>query len=201
LNWVKDQVTLLRAVRLVLDRLPGFELDVIGDGPAREEVVALRKELGLEGKVHLRGSRDDVADWLANADMFVLSSVSEGICLTLLEAMAAGLPIVATDVGGNREIVEEGGTGRLVPAADPEAMAKAIVAMCENAELAREMGRRGRERVERHFDVRTMVARYEAMYAELLGRAVTDGPAIESRGEFSPRKGAGTQQDLVQTTT
>jgi sugar transferase (PEP-CTERM/EpsH1 system associated) len=176
LNWVKDQATLLRAVRLVVDKLPGFELDVIGDGPARQEIVALQKELALEECVRFHGAREDVADWLARADLFVLSSVSEGICLTLLEAMAAGLPIVATDVGGNREVVDNGNTGTLVPPSDPDAMAKAILTMCTSAPVAREMGRRGRERVESHFDVRMMVARYETMYRELLDRALSTRP-------------------------
>jgi glycosyltransferase involved in cell wall biosynthesis len=155
---------------LVADRLPEFQLDLIGDGPARAQVVGLLNELRLEKIVHLRGTRDDVPAWLAEADMFLLSSVSEGICLTVLEAMAAGLPVIATDVGGNREIVDDGKTGRLVPARNPEAMATAIIAMCENTLLSREMGRLGHELVLSRFNVRTMVAQYETMYHELLGR-------------------------------
>jgi sugar transferase (PEP-CTERM/EpsH1 system associated) len=189
LNRVKDQATLLRAVRIVVDHLPGFELDVIGDGPAREEVAALRAELGLQKQVHLHGARNDVANWLQKSDLFLLSSVSEGICLTLLEAMAAGLPIVATDVGGNREIVEEGKTGSLVPPQDPQAMAAAIVEMCRNVDSAREMGRRGRERVESRFAVKSMVARYETLYRELLVRCVA-APSLKTddAGGLRPKR-------------
>jgi glycosyltransferase involved in cell wall biosynthesis len=133
--------------------------------------------------------------------MFVLSSVSEGICLTLLEAMAAGLPVVATDVGGNREIVDDGRTGRLVPARDPEALAKMILAMCENTALARDMGKRGRERVENLFDVRTMVARYEAMYRELLGRAVSGGSPSRGCGVEPIHNPAVEPKELASTTT
>jgi sugar transferase (PEP-CTERM/EpsH1 system associated) len=168
LNWVKDQATLLRAVRLVIDRLPQFELDIIGDGPAHTEVIALHKELGLQGKVRLHGTREDVADWLAKADMFVLSSVSEGISLTLLEAMASGLPIVATDVGGNSEVVQHGRTGLLVPSREPQALADAILQMCSNAKASREMGMRGREDVEQRFSVESMVSGYEQLYCQLL---------------------------------
>jgi glycosyltransferase involved in cell wall biosynthesis len=201
LNWVKDQATLLRAARRVADKLPEFKLDIIGDGPAREDLATLHRELGLQQNVRLHGARDDVPDWLPKADMFVLSSVSEGICLTLLEAMAAGLPVVATDVGGNREIVAVGRTGRLVPARDPEGLAKAILAMCENTSLAREMGRRGRERVENHFDVRTMVARYEAMYRELLGRTASTVPKPEVHNKHYKCNGASEPEKLARTTT
>ncbi len=116
--------------------------------------------------------RDDVPDWLSRADLFVLSSVSEGICLTLLEAMAAGLPVVATDVGGNREVVEHGRTGWLVPPRDPDALADAILDCCRQSEASREMGRLGRSRVEQKFSLHSMVARYEALYCELLERGM-----------------------------
>jgi glycosyltransferase involved in cell wall biosynthesis len=133
--------------------------------------------------------------------MFVLSSVSEGICLTLLEAMAAGLPVVATDVGGNREIVVDGRTGRLVPARDPEALAKTILAMCENTVLARDMGQRGRERVVNLFDVRTMVARYEAIYRELLCRAASGDAPSRGCGVEPIHNPADEPKALASTTT
>ncbi len=101
---------------------------------------------------------------LGRAGLLVLSSLSEGVSLTLLEGMARGLPVVATRVGGNPEVVEEGVTGLLVPPRDPPALANAMLRLWSDADLARRLGAAGRRRVEEHFDVRQMVARYEAMY-------------------------------------
>jgi sugar transferase (PEP-CTERM/EpsH1 system associated) len=168
LHPVKDQATLLRATRRVVDAEPGFRLDVVGDGPAGKDVQALADELGLSGHVRFLGFRDDVADLLAEADFFVLSSVTEGISLTLLEAMATGLPVVATDVGGNREVVAHGRTGLLVPARSPEPLAEAILRLVRNPETTRQMGAAARRRVEQEFDLRRVVARYEQLYLALL---------------------------------
>jgi len=109
-----------------------------------------------------------VAGCLAACDLFVLSSETEGLSLTLLEAMAAGLPIVATAVGGNREVVVEGETGLLVPAKSPQALAHAIrCLLCDPARLLR-MGRAARAQVEKEFDMRQVVVKYETLYRELL---------------------------------
>src|SRR5207302_5425406 len=106
LDPVKDHVTLLKAVRLIVDAEPDFRLDVVGDGPSRSELTVLASELGLTDHVRFLGERSDVPQILSEAGLFMLSSLSEGISLTILEAMAAGLPVVATDVGGTSEIVE-----------------------------------------------------------------------------------------------
>jgi glycosyltransferase involved in cell wall biosynthesis len=100
----------------------------------------------------------------------MLSSLSEGISLTLLEAMAASLPVIATDVGGNREVVAHGETGFLVPPGSPEAIASATLALIDDPARALAMGRSGRKRVEHIFDLRVMVRRYEDLYLELIGR-------------------------------
>jgi glycosyltransferase involved in cell wall biosynthesis len=92
-------------VRIVVDRVPSFRLTVVGDGPLRDELHALRDRLRLQGSVEFLGERTDVHTLLSDADIFVLSSLKEGLALTLLEAMATGLAVVATDVGGNREVV------------------------------------------------------------------------------------------------
>jgi sugar transferase (PEP-CTERM/EpsH1 system associated) len=173
LNPIKDQATLLRAVRIVVDRLPGFHLDVVGEGPAATKVKQLCGELSLSNHVRFHGMRDDVPKLLRSADLFVLSSLSEGISLTLLEAMASGLPVVATDVGGNREVVQTGTTGCLVPSRDPQALADAIIRLCSNGKEAREMGMRGRQRVEQFFSVDIMVNAYEELYCNLLGSSVS----------------------------
>ena len=143
LNPVKDQITLLRAVRIVVNSLPTFHLDIVGDGPARNELEQLCRELCLSQHVYFHGMRDDVPKLLKPADLFVLSSVSEGISLTLLEAMASGLPVVATNVGGNREVVVNGYTGSLVPSRDPQSLADAILRICSNRKESRRNGKTG----------------------------------------------------------
>jgi glycosyltransferase involved in cell wall biosynthesis len=106
----------------------------------------------------------DVAGLLGRASLFVLPSISEGVSLTLLEAMARGLPVVATRVGGTPEVVVDAETGLLVPPRDPAALANAIVQVASDCERARQLGEAGRRRVERHFDIRRMVADYEGLY-------------------------------------
>ncbi len=170
LSVIKDQPTLLRAVRQVVDAHPGFRLDIVGEGPERPTLERLRGELGLAESVRLLGYRDDVGPLLAEADLFLLTSTSEGLALTLLEAMASGLPVVATDVGGNREVVVHGETGLLVPPRSPTAVAQAVAQLLQDPARAVAMGRAGRRRVEESFDIRTMVARYERLYDELLTR-------------------------------
>jgi sugar transferase (PEP-CTERM/EpsH1 system associated) len=172
LQRIKDQPTLLHAARLVVDAEPGFRLDIVGDGPDRADLTALVEKLGLGGHVRFLGQRDDVANLLAGADLFVLSSVSEGVPMTLLEAMAAGLPAVVTDVGGNREIVVPRETGFVVPPQSPTALADAIVKIMRDPAMAQRMGEASRRRVEADFDVRQVVARYQALYCKLLGRSL-----------------------------
>lgn len=170
LNTVKDQTTLLHAARLVLGHQPAFRLDIVGDGEQREELERLSAELGLGSAVRFHGYQADVQPFLAGVDAFVLSSVSEGIALTLLEAMAAALPVVATDVGGNREVVIPGETGYLVPARDPEALARALITLLSDPARATSFGAAGRARVASEFTLDATVAAYEALYLELLER-------------------------------
>jgi sugar transferase (PEP-CTERM/EpsH1 system associated) len=171
LTPVKDQGTLLRAVRLVCNAEPRFRLDVVGDGPSRGELETLRDELGLEGRVRFLGYREEVATLLRGAGLFLLSSLSEGVSLTLLEAMACSLPIVATDVGGNREVVADGATGLLVPARSPEQFAEAVLSLLRAPGRADEMARAARLKVEREFDLRKMVSDYEDLYLSTLASA------------------------------
>lgn len=170
LQRIKDQPTLLKAVRLVADAEPGFRLDIVGDGPDRAALQALTKELGLTGHVRFLGERADVSALLSSASLFILSSLSEGVPLTLLEAMATGLPAVVTDVGGNREIVVPGETGLLVPPGNPAALAEAIRTLWTDPDQARRLGAAGRRRAEKEFDMRRVAARYESLYRELLDR-------------------------------
>jgi sugar transferase (PEP-CTERM/EpsH1 system associated) len=167
-DLVKDQTTLLRAARLVADRDPAFRLTIVGDGPDGPRLTALADELGLRQHVQFLGFRSDVRSLLGSADLFVLSSLTEGISLTLLEAMAAGLPVVATEVGGNREVVVPGETGLLVPAGSPAALAEAMLTVLQDPDQARRMGGAGRRRVEERFGLPSMIRGYEQLYLSLL---------------------------------
>jgi sugar transferase (PEP-CTERM/EpsH1 system associated) len=178
LDPVKDQATLLRAARMVADSVPDFQLDIVGDGPEGAKLREEASRLALDRQVRFLGCRSDVPDLLASAGAFVLSSISEGISLTLLEAMAAGLPVVATDVGGNREVVETDWTGILVPPRSPRDLAVAIRTLIDDPGMARRMGQAGRRRVEQFFDIRRVVRQYEELYLRLLARKRCIAPWI-----------------------
>lgn len=166
LNAVKDQGSLLRAFRMVHDAMPATALLLIGDGPERAELVALAHAEGVYDSVHFLGDRSDVDVLLQGLDLFVMSSLSEGYSIALLEAGASALPIVATDVGGNAEIVEDGVSGRLVPAGNPAALAAAMLAVLSDRELAGRMGRAGRAWVLEQGSFQLMAERYAAIYAD-----------------------------------
>jgi sugar transferase (PEP-CTERM/EpsH1 system associated) len=176
LNEVKDQPTLLRAVRLIAEAHPAVRLHLVGDGEERAALERLTDELGLREYVRFHGFHDDVRPFLVDADLFVLSSVSEGIALTLLEAMAASLPVVATDVGGNREVVVPGETGLLVPPGDPAALAEGITSLLGDPSRAAAMGRAGRARAIQEFSLDRTAAAYEALYLRLLARRGLTAP-------------------------
>jgi glycosyltransferase involved in cell wall biosynthesis len=190
----KDVATLLDAAAQVVREQPDFRLAVAGDGPCMAELRQRASELGLGDRVQFLGMVRDVAGLLAGARLYVLSSVSEGVSLTLLEAMARGLPVVATRVGGTPEVVADGETGLLVPPREPAALATALARVGRDADLARRLGAAGRRRAERHFDVRRVVADYERMYVggereripEASHVAVDDGP-----GGGAGRRGGG----------
>lgn len=168
LSAEKDFPTLLRAMKIAVATVPELKLKLAGDGPEREKLEQLSRDLELSKHVEFLGDCRDVPSLLAQAGFFVSSSLTEGISLTLLEAMAVGLPVIATRVGGNTEIVDAPRTGRLVPSANPEALAAAIVEMCRQPESWMQMGIAGRQRVEEHFEVKRMVSDYEELYRNLL---------------------------------
>ncbi len=175
LQTVKDQLNLVRAFLLLLQDqpqlAPRLRLVIVGDGPLRREAQTLLETAGAASAAWLTGARDDIPELMRAMDVFVLPSLAEGISNTILEAMATGLPVVATAVGGNGELVREGETGFLVPAAQPQALAAAIARYVNDAELRRRHGHGGRERVEREFSMEAMVARYVAIYEARLRRA------------------------------
>lgn len=169
----KDFATLLRAVWILIKDCPDFRLKIVGDGGERQKLEQLSEELNLTNHVEFLGERSDVSQLLPQAGFFVSSSTTEGISLTLLEAMAVGLPVVTTRVGGNPEIVIEGKTGRLVSANSPEGLALAMRDLLKDKEGWPVYGELARQRVEQHFNVRNMVRQYEDLYRELLdGKSV-----------------------------
>ena len=165
LDPVKDQVGLIRAFAQVANKGPSV-LVIAGDGPSRRQLEALVGELALGDRVRLLGERDDVPLILRALDIFVLSSIGEGISNAILEAMATGLPVIATRVGGNSELVRDGLTGRLIEPRSPEALAEALAAYGDDPGLARAHGAAGRERVAREFGLDRMRAAYTALYRQ-----------------------------------
>lgn len=172
LDAVKDQVGLLAAFRMLRDANPGFaarlRLAIVGEGIERPRIQAEIMRLQLDDCIELLGNRDDVPAILAASDVFVLSSVAEGIPLTVLEGMAAGLPVVATRVGGVGEVVVDGATGVLVAPSDPAALADALRTYVNDDALRLQHGRAGRARVEKHFSLPVMLSAYSALYDGLL---------------------------------
>ncbi len=168
---VKDQMTLARAFVRSLEMAPGaaksLRLVMIGDGPLKRRVEAILAAAGVAHLAWLPGERSDVAEIMRGLDCFVLPSLAEGISNTILEAMASGLPVVATAVGGNGELVAAGDTGCLVPAADTEGMASALLGYFDAPQTAARHGRAGRVRVERLFSLDVMVDRYRREYDAL----------------------------------
>lgn len=173
---VKDQTTLVQGFAAVLRSKPELRsrlrLVIVGDGPMRPELDARIGNEGVAGLVWLAGDRDDVPDLLRMMDLFVLPSLGEGISNTLLEAMASSLPLIATRVGGNPELVDEGNNGILVPPKDSTALARAIGDYVSDEALMRRHGQAGRLMVAVRFDWDLCVASYLQIYDELLGRAV-----------------------------
>ncbi|HEV7122383.1 MAG TPA: TIGR03088 family PEP-CTERM/XrtA system glycosyltransferase [Rhodanobacter sp.] len=175
LDKVKDQVGLVAAFKLLRENAGRADcrLVIAGEGPQRDELERQIVQLGLMQTVRLLGNRDDVAELLAECDVFVLSSIAEGMPVTLLEAMAAKLPVVATDVGGVAAVVEAGISGTLVPAGDPPALASALSTYAEDETLRRRHGDAGYARVATQFSLKAMVTAYVTLYDDLLSRRAT----------------------------
>jgi glycosyltransferase involved in cell wall biosynthesis len=162
----KDPLTLVRALAQ-LD--PGsFHATLVGDGPDRPAVAGAVRQARLDLTIDLVGERHDVPALLAGADAFVLSSLSEGLPISLLEAMAAGLPVVASAVGGVPEAVVDGESGLLVPPADPDALARALSTLLADANLRRCLGAAARERAVALFDLRRFRDAHLRLYRDLL---------------------------------
>lgn len=178
MQHVKAPTVLVEAFIRVLKQRPALRerlrLVLVGDGPLREECRQRLEAAGLADLAWLAGERSDVPDIMRGLDCFVLSSRVEGISNTILEAMASGLPVLATDVGGNRDLIVPGVTGVIVPADDVASLAAALTALAAAPSRAAAMGRAGRATVEREFSLPAMVAAYENVYERVLARSTTE---------------------------
>ena len=172
MQTVKDQTNLARAFVLALQQQPALRerlrLVLIGEGALREECATILRDAGVLDLAWLPGERSDVADVMRGLDCFVLPSLAEGISNTILEAMATALPVIATDVGGNADLVVHGQTGEIVPSKQPQALATSLLNLAMQPEATRALGLAGRQRVQACFSLPAMVATYQLVYNQQL---------------------------------
>ncbi len=170
MHGVKDQMTLVKAFVQMLTERPGLKANarllVIGDGPLRQQALDYLKKHGLSDFAWLPGKRDDVAEIMRYLDLFVLPSQAEGISNTILEAMATALPVVATQVGGNPELVDDGKNGMLVEKESPADMAHCLIDYLEHPQKREAHGQQSLQRVNERFSLDRMVEQYLAVYDE-----------------------------------
>ncbi len=189
LDPVKDHPNLLRAFASLSQWDEAARLIIVGDGPMRKEIESEVHELNVVDKVKLLGERKDIADILRAVDIFALTSIAEGISNTILEAMATGLPVVATRVGGNPELVRHGVTGQLVPSGDVAALKSALASYARDPELRGVHGKAARQRAVEKFSLERMAAEYEKLYAEVAGRQ-DYGPRTTKKGSSRQQAGS-----------
>jgi glycosyltransferase involved in cell wall biosynthesis len=171
----KDYPTMLRAFRIVVARSRRVRLVIVGSGPLEDELRRMQADLGLAGSVSFLGTRSDVPALLQAADAFVMSSSWEGTPMALLEASAAGLPAVATDVGGIGEVIRHQETGFLVEPGSPDALAAAMLRMCAlDAEVRLAMGLAARDYVRNNYGIGEIANRWEHLYSRLLALKAPD---------------------------
>lgn len=168
LDGVKDLLNMIRAFQIVNKKIPNSKLMLVGEGPMRESLTDYIDNNKLQEKVIITGQRGDVPAMLNLFDIFVLSSLSEGTSMSLLEAMAAELPSVVTNVGGNPAIIRHGEHGLLVEPRDTEALAAAILEILTDRDKYEKFGRNSLERVKKHYSIEKMVATYTDLYLQLL---------------------------------
>lgn len=164
----KGHATLLSAFSRIAQRFPEALLVFIGDGPCKTQLMRQARAAHLHDRVHFAGFRQDSVAVLKRLQVFCLPSLSEGLSSALLEAMGCALPVVATAVGGNRELVVEGETGFLAPPGESAPLAQALERLCGNAEARSRMGASARRRIGRHFTLEGKLIETERIYLELL---------------------------------
>lgn len=167
----KDHANLLKALaRLKNNGTDAFHLILVGDGEEKQRLQDRIGKDGLAGRVTLAGMRTDVDLLLPGANLFILSSKTEGLPMALLEAMACGLPVISTDVGGVSEVIDHGRTGLLVPSSDPAALAAQIGSILGNRQFATRLGLAARQIVEKNFSQNKMLDQYSTLYLNLIGK-------------------------------
>lgn len=167
LEKVKDHKTLLSALHILDKKGLDFSCLLVGDGSLKKELVEFSHGLGLAERISFLGLRQDIPELLSVSDIFVLSSLFEGLPRAIMEAMAASLPVVATDVGGISELVEDGVTGILVPPGDCEAMASGIKNLLQDSDLRERMGASGLKKIKEEFSFEEMVHQMEKIYTQI----------------------------------
>lgn len=170
LDYLKDHGTALRTAAKVREKLPGFQLILVGEGPERPKIEAQIADLGLAGTVRMLGLRTDIPRLLAAADVFLLTSISEGIPVTLIEAMGAELPVVSTDVGGVGEVVAGQETGLLVVGGDSQRLSEATLELLCDPDRRRALGQAARRRAVELFAEAAMHRQYASVYEALSRR-------------------------------
>ena len=168
LDDVKDQVSMIEAFARVVEAVPDARLFLVGEGPMREALTEVISSHSLEKKVVITGARGDIPDLLNLFDLFVLTSVSEGTSISILEAMASGLPVVATNVGGNPSIIDHESDGLLVEPRDITGIANAIESLLTNNALSQQMGEKGAAKIRSDYSIEKMIESYEEIYFRLL---------------------------------
>ncbi|PXW95563.1 glycosyltransferase involved in cell wall biosynthesis [Sphaerotilus hippei] len=163
---LKNHQLLIEVLPALLARWPGLRLAIIGGGPLEAELAGRVEQLGLGAQVLLTGQRSGVADLLPALDVFAMPSLTEGLSIALLEACATGLPIVATRVGGNPEIIQDGTSGLLVPPADGAALQQALARLLESAPLRSQLGAAAERWVREHASIDAVCVAYDRLYAE-----------------------------------
>ena len=169
LHELKDHQTALKAVDEARHKIPGLRLLLAGDGDQRSAIEQTIRERGLEQTVTLAGTRKDIADLLSASDVFLMSSISEGIPLTVIEAMAARRPVVSTAVGGLPELIEHGVSGMLAPSGDASSLAASLVQLYQNADLRNQMADVAATRAQEKFSLQGMLNSYRDVYYDVLG--------------------------------
>jgi glycosyltransferase involved in cell wall biosynthesis len=170
LTEAKDHFTLLRAFAAVAAEIPGAELSIAGDGPLRDRLESFARELNLANRVTFLGALPDTPQFMSQLDIFVLSSLSEGLPLVILEAMAAGLPVVSTRAGGVEEAAVDGKNAYLVAPGDSDALARAMIRMARSSDLAG-MGAMGRQIVKDDFRIERTWQEYYKLFRSLGAKA------------------------------
>ena len=182
----KGHAHLAEAIPQILNQHPETEFLIVGDGPLRESLEARMTSGACRGRVHFAGARTDIPELLSMMDVFVFPSVNEGFGIAVIEAMAARLPVVASNIRPLSDIVDDGHTGLLVPPSDPRALAGALNTLLSNASLRRRLAAGGRALVEARYTDRRMVGAHEDLYVALLHAAVA-GRKETVRTEFARR--------------